>query len=319
MAYSVRKSTPVAGWQDPRLVGRSSGAPTTLSGALPGSYDPAFGGIPGYTAPGRTAADTLTSNIANLPQATSLGQGVNRYALNYLGEGIPNYAALTGQLSSTIGNLLNPNDPTAMADVSQRGAENAVGSGVSGAPIQNYSTYKLRQADIERRAALANNLLSGAASRLPQPFNIASTQVPLNEALALQNLADVTTAAPVPAAAYRTNLSNLMAGTQQGRGGGGGSPSVASTPTAAIDDIIRKYLNKIPGGSGIDPYGPRPFEDQSQPNEGWGEIPAEGGSWYTDPNIPPTFFPNDYSPFGTPDQFTPADWYEPWMDDIDLD
>lgn len=67
--------------------------------------------------------------------------------------------------------LLNPNDPTAMRDVALHGAEHAVGTGMVGSGIGREYTGRLRQYDIERRAGLANQLLSGAYGRTPPPVD----------------------------------------------------------------------------------------------------------------------------------------------------
>lgn len=67
--------------------------------------------------------------------------------------------------------LLNPNDPNAMYDVAMKGAEAAVGGGTVGSGVSGQYTGRLRQYDIERRAALGNQLLSGAYGRTPQPVD----------------------------------------------------------------------------------------------------------------------------------------------------
>jgi hypothetical protein len=68
-------------------------------------------------------------------------------------------------------NLLDPNWGPAVYDTERKGAELAVSGGYSGSPLAGYQTSRMRAADIERRAALANSLLSGAAGRVPQPVD----------------------------------------------------------------------------------------------------------------------------------------------------
>ena len=62
-------------------------------------------------------------------------------------------------------NLLDPNWGPAQYDTEKRGAELAVAGGYSGSPLAGYQTGRMRAADIERRAGLANELLSGETNR----------------------------------------------------------------------------------------------------------------------------------------------------------
>ncbi len=61
--------------------------------------------------------------------------------------------------------ILDPNWGPAVYDTEKRGAELAVGGGYAGSPLAGYQTARMRAADIERRAALGNTLLSGNTER----------------------------------------------------------------------------------------------------------------------------------------------------------
>lgn len=61
--------------------------------------------------------------------------------------------------------ILDPNWGPAVYDTEKRGAELAVAGGYSGSPLAGYQTARMRAADIERRAALGNSLLSGQTDR----------------------------------------------------------------------------------------------------------------------------------------------------------
>lgn len=248
--------------------------------------------IPNYTGYGAPVRPALPAGFPStstggayppnpqIPEALGTVQDINRFNLNYLGEGIPGYADLTGKVSGVVSHLLDPNDPVAMRDVAQRGAENAVAGGYSGAPIQNFSNYNLREADIERRAGLANTLLSGAVGRLPNPADPSRQLItPLQQRqLELEQ--------------QRINQGGLPRGGGAPSGGGGGAPwggaprppSYGTTPDteADIDRIIAEYFGQ-PEGYGY--ASSQPANDQGV------------GATY-DANLE-TWFPQDYSPFGT--------------------
>lgn len=61
--------------------------------------------------------------------------------------------------------ILDPNWGPAVYDTERKGAELAVAGGYSGSPLAGYQTARMRAADIERRAALGNQLLSGQTDR----------------------------------------------------------------------------------------------------------------------------------------------------------
>lgn len=109
---------------------------------------------------------------AGLPEAVATARGVNAANLDYLDMGIPGYGDLSGQMSGQIGRLLDPNDPLANYDVASQAAEDASMMGIVGSPLASSRANQRRQLDVERRALLADRLLSGAAGRLPQPYDI---------------------------------------------------------------------------------------------------------------------------------------------------
>lgn len=138
------------------------------------SYDPGeYPIVPSYTAP-QSQATALAGNLGSLPAIGALSSGVNNINLGYQAGAIPQYNTLTGNVSEAAHRFLDPFDPQANYDVSQQGAETAVGRGIVGSPLASETTGRLRQADIERRAMLGNQLLSSQVQRLPTPFNPAS-------------------------------------------------------------------------------------------------------------------------------------------------
>ncbi len=144
----------------------------------------------GFGAPAQPVGQpnpTIASNQASLPGALDIGKGINDYYLNYQKTGIPNYAPNEQALSGTISNLLNPADAQANYDVSMHGAEMGVGKGQIGGPNTGETTGRLRQADIERRAALGANLIGQEVSWLPKPYDPSQQLLDPNLMAQLQN------------------------------------------------------------------------------------------------------------------------------------
>src|SRR3989442_4926791 len=117
---------------------------------------------------------TVSGSTAALPQIGALSQGINAINLGYQAGAIPNYTGLTGNVSEAARHLLDPLDAQANYDVSMQGAEMAAGRGIPGSGAAAETTGRLRQADIERRTMLGNQLLTSQVQRLPAPFNPAS-------------------------------------------------------------------------------------------------------------------------------------------------
>lgn len=166
--------------------------------------------------------------------------------------------------------FLNPNDPTAMYDVAMKGAEHAVGGGTVGSGVAGQYTGRLRQYDIERRAALGNQILSGAYSRQPGLVN------PVNPANHENNrmLSDI-------GSRYAPS-----GGFSQGGGGGGGR----SAPM-------------VIGAGGTGGGGGAPAVRPLAPLSGGGMAPGSnqvalgfGGPDWNATNQASQFYPGEYAP-----------------------
>lgn len=101
----------------------------------------------------------------------ALAPAINQANLNYLNLGIPHYGALTQTESGNIENLLHPTD---FSDVQRRAAEQAVGGGYAGSGFAGLEGLHQTEEEKIRRQMIGSNMLSGAAARLPAPFNPAS-------------------------------------------------------------------------------------------------------------------------------------------------
>jgi hypothetical protein len=132
-----------------------------------GDWNALYGPKPAATAASPGIPDL--SGIGNLGNALNTAGNVNQFNLDYY-----RGAEQSDPIFSAAQKLLNPNDSQANYDVNMHGAELATARGVPGSGLAGETTGRIRQADIERRAGLANQLLSGAHSRVPQPFDIGS-------------------------------------------------------------------------------------------------------------------------------------------------
>jgi len=183
--------------------------------ALALSYDPGeYPIVPSYTAP-QSQATALSGNIGSMPAIGNIASGINAINLGYQAGAIPQYNTLTGNVSSQAAALLDPNNAQANYDVSMHGAENAVGRGIAGSGAAAETTGRMRQADIERRAMLGNELLTSQVQRLPRPFDAASQ---------LLN--------PGQVSAQDSALLSHLISRGAGGGGGGGTPGLSYTNLA---------------------------------------------------------------------------------------
>ncbi len=185
---------------------------------------------PATAAPAATPGVPDLSSIGNLGNALNTAGSVNQFNLDYY-----RGAEQSDPIFGAAQRLLNPNDSQANYDVNMHGAELAAARGVPGSGLAGETTGRIRQADIERRAGLANQLLSGAHSRVPAPFDVGSQlltaaqqgQLSLSQAeLALQREVQLGHLDLQRAQYYLS----LLRGGQGGGGSGGGGNRNAPLP-----------------------------------------------------------------------------------------
>lgn len=167
--------------------------------------------------------------------------------------------------------LLNPNDPNAAYDVAMRGAEAAVGGGTVGSGVSGQYTGRLRQYDIERRAALGNQLLSGAYGRTPQPVDPYAASRLQSDANAENNrLISSIQSRYAPSGGF----------SQGGGGGGRSAPMMIGGGGAPAAPAAAQYMPRTavtPAGGGSVAYG-------------------QGGPDWNAANQASQFYPGEYAP-----------------------
>jgi len=271
-------------------------------------------------APVAAANPTVASNLGTLPSAIKLGEGVNQYQLDYMRQGIPNYAGNLGALSSQIGNFLNPADAQANYDVSMHGAEGAIAGGIPGSPAAGQSTGRLRQADIERRAALGANLLGQEVSWLPKPYDISQQFLDPNIMAQLQSR---TASEP---AHILTQIAAQQRGANRGYGGSYGFNPMAGTVSRTPAPIARTggsgtsappSLPPTIGGGGPSEEPPPGATIYQNPDGSWGwgyaPPPTNPLDLIPDTAIPdPILFGTSWTP-GTPNPYAPEQDFEDYF------
>jgi len=157
---------------------------------------------------------------------------------------IPGYGQANSQLATTIQKLLNPNDPQANYDVTLHGAERAIAGGIPGSGLAAETTGRMRQADIERRAALGTNLLMDQEG-MDLKNKLASGQLTLEQLrLALQEKVQL---GQLSLEGARLLFNNLHGG-YGGYGGYGGSGNMPRYPTTAGAPSTGAYAPSFGGG-----------------------------------------------------------------------
>lgn len=197
----------------------------TLVGAPSRGYSPAYGGVPQIPSPGATASAALGSNIGNLGQIYTLGGGLNRFqtgqALEQIGMGLPDYAAMVEQSSKNIGAELRGELPGDVIDqILQQAAERGIATGTSGSPANNAEFLRALGLTSLNLQQVGEGALTGAIARTPRPplFDPTSFLVSPGAFQDAATAANYMAAAPVPSAAASATLGAAQSGLRAGAG-----------------------------------------------------------------------------------------------------
>lgn len=270
-------------WQPPpQTLFRPGTAPVVVPGA--GASFPRFPGIP---APGTPTGGNAPGSLPGIGSGSPLDSMSN--LLRPTATPVINLDYGSDPAYSEALRLLNPNDAQANYDVTLLGAQDSVAGGIPGSPLGGETTGRRRQLDIERRAALGNQLLTGASNRV-----LGAGQLSLDQArLALQ---DRIQSGQLSIENARMILDWLKAsgyfGPQGGGGGGGGG---------------RPTSGPLPGAGGGAPSQMPPWRNYSDPTMDL-PTPSPGGWSQNFPSYDPSedasnLFPDpitDYTNWGIP-------------------
>jgi hypothetical protein len=248
--------------------------PTTLTGAALKDFN-RIGGIP-VNKFAKYKASGLLGNwgdggVGVVSGANPIGTAntINATNLDFVRGGQetdPTYAAIQ--------NLLNPNWGAQAYDSAQASAEDAAARGISGSNLANFRGARQYASDIRGNALAANQLLSGATSRLPTPYDpsrlittpFESEQLAQQAALARE------------AQAAETERAWIAANSRGGGGGGRGAGQGGSVSRGAWPP---------PDTSGSGNYWGQSSFDTLPPGGGASSFPSTySGEFYT-PNFSP--------------------------------
>jgi hypothetical protein len=241
------------------VVGGAGSAPGvggagTLQGAgpLPGTYNPASGGIPGTTDTGTSLANLLGAISGQVGNLAPIIGGITGAENQALRDQYPDQ--YFGTLDTVLGNVSRraTGDITDLLPQMQQGAaEYGVGAGISGSPNANSKLLRdlgLTSYGVQRQATqdlgAVQNLIPKVAPYSPNRL------IPdIGQQLNLQALADMLRAAPVPEAAFQRNLAlanqGLNRGFNAGTGPVGGFGFNAPSPSPRPAQVFNAPL---PGG-----------------------------------------------------------------------
>lgn len=297
----------------PNLVGKRVGGGGSLTGANPRGYSPSFGGIPTIPSPGATASAALGSNIGNLPAITTLGGGINRFntsqALEQIGMGLPDYAAMVDQSSKNIGSELKGELPGDVIDqILQQAAERGIATGTNGSPSNNAAFLRALGLTSLNLQQVGEGALTGAIARTPRPplFDPMAFLVSPAAFQEAQTGANYMAAAPVPSAAAGAALGVARSGVREGVGSVS-APRFPFNPFAPQGYSTNPFAPSVPynppevvGG----PLGTPPetaAEIATNWNEWAGSLPRSAGrgtGTITDAEgIPTSYVPGEFGSF----------------------
>src|SRR6185436_7619329 len=197
------------------------------AGALPGTYNPASGGIP--------KTPTLTESLANLLSGIQGKVGDISSVIGAL-TGAENkalrdqypasYFDTLGTLMGNVANRAKGDITDLLQQLGQVGAEWGIGQGLAGGPAAASklardvlgSSYAVQQQALRDQGAI-QNLIPKVA-----PFSAANLVPNYGENTGWMDLANVRGAAPIPESAYARARADALAGLNRGfnAGGGGG-------------------------------------------------------------------------------------------------
>ncbi len=253
-------------WQfDPnlKLPGTAPGQTPTGAGGrpvAPGTYDSAYGGIPGVPDPTSTAGQSIFGNLGNLGGLYGLSTGVSGAsaagAAAQYGQNLPNYQGLITSASGKILNDLSGRvNPDVWNNLQTMSAERGVARGIVGSPNEDAALLRalgLTTMDLQRQG---QSELTAAIGRTPvgPMFNPATMLVNPADEQAAAEFQSLLNAAPVPVAAARANLNAMRGGLSRGASDVGGPPDIAKPKTDTLTPMGRSLppaLMPSPSGGG---------------------------------------------------------------------
>jgi len=302
-----------------RIYGNAGGAMGPVGGAgagsIPGTYNPASGGIPRTPTPSESLANLIAGISGNIGGLSDIISGVTAASNKALRDEYP--ASYFDTLDTLMGNVAKraKGDITdLLPQLGQIGAEWGIGRGVAGGPAAASklardvlgSSYAVEQQALKDQG-LIQDLIPKVA-----PYSADRLLPTFGDQISWEDLANVRGSAPIPESAYARALANARAGIGRGFNAGGGGfnwfnpmgrpTSMATGPTRPTEFGFNNPGRPNPTNPGQVPYpfpqGGMPPNVANWPGAGGEGVPFEGGPAYFDtvPNLWDTPFdmPQDF-------------------------
>lgn len=261
---------------------------------LPGSYNPAFGGIPSTTPPTQSFQNLLGGIEGNIPGAQNVIGGLTSASADALRRQYsPGYFGALDTVTGNIGRRAQGDISDLLPERQQAAAEWGIGRGVSGSALENSKLLRdlgLTRYAVEEQAAKDLNE-ARAATPVVQPFDLSRLVPDIGQQINAQQLADMLRSAPIPAAAAQNLLNQAVGGLQRGYGGAGGYGSGGYGGSYSGNVGSSSGSASVPSNV-VQTYGPRAGITQSPTpaapkGPGWGEAYNNQGGYSSTGTVPP--------------------------------
>lgn len=227
------------------------GIPSNILAGHPSGWSPAYGAAPDIYNPLASQREAIGGDLSVLPDLFTLGNAYNQFNNDQrLGQimGTPGW----GNVSSNQKGILNQDVVNMLA---QKGAERGIGTGGAFDSPNNTAAYLrslgLTSLDLQKLGQEQFNSLLGHFGAAA-PFDIASFLVGPEAQQAAHTAANVSAAAPNPAAAAKAEEDALMRAIAAGKAqGGAGGPAGGGID---INKLIEGFRSSQ-GGTGAVPVG----------------------------------------------------------------
>jgi len=259
----------LAGWAPmPINIGGVAPAPAATpgagggagGGAIPGTYNPASGGIPNITSPGESLANLIAAISGNLGNLGPIISGVTGAENKALRDQYPSsYFDTLNTLMGNVANRAQGKISDLLPQLGQLGAEWGIGQGVAGGPAFEsklardvIGSAKAVQDEALQQAGAVQNLIPKVT-----PYDIGRLIPQYSDQQWNDLMRKIYGSAPIPEAAYGRSRADALAGLNRGFNAGGGGynwfnpmtrPTFATVGGPAGPVGSSDFFNKRGGG-----------------------------------------------------------------------
>jgi len=299
------------------------------AGAIPGTYNPASGGIPNISSPSESLANLINAISGNLNNLGPIISGVTGAENKALRDQYPSsYFDTLNTLMGNVGRRATGDITDLLPQLGQTAGEWGIGSGVAGGPAAASklardvlgSSYAVQQQALQDQGAI-QNLIPKVA-----PYDIGRLIPQYSDQQWNDLMRKIYGSAPIPESAYGRARADALSGLNRGFNAGGGGygwfnpmtrPTVGAYGPPSPGAAASPFYTTHGGGNWLDSFGvERGIANRGLPANVGGlpgfpglpvdALPGEGPPLAGDENSPGYYdtVPNIYdTPFDMPDYF----------------